>query len=964
MTMTSRAFHATRLACALAALGLSLSAHAQYRQNGIPCVDGPMDLTAVQDTRHGDAGPAGCIGPLSDNRAAVLLPSSLEEIDRVPTDASLRRHAWGFIDANGKLAVEPQFERVGDFHHGLAAVRWKGKWGYIDAKGKMAVPPRYDSASDFVEGGLAVVTVDGRYQLIDRAGKAVGDAIDASVDSVRLGEGKPARLSITYREEFRSTSGERRYAKPGVQVISSYGDGLFIGVDNHGMHGLLDGDWNWRVAPQYSDISRLDRNALALGIGEEEVVLIDPAGKVIGEGKRYERIKRVGKAFWSAQLPRGKGYALLDAAGQPLGALTAEEAQSSEIYDNTLVYVSGDTLKAYVAGRAEPVALGSGMRPEQNEEGYLLFRDQAGQVAGLLTPKGAWLHGDSAPPWLADVGRMTLRQGKLWLSGQDGQLLNALDADGRAILQPDALAAAQGAQLRDLPLNVPGGPLGLLGQGYCHCNDGGAGLVLADGSVATHKDWTEVVPLDEPRDDYATDEEAEAAPLGADDLRFAAQTEAGVQLLDGRGKPMDLPPQQHIGAFHQGYALIYNKGQTRLIDRGGKVHALPDYFEAQVVAPGLVRYLKTAAEGDPWGLYDFIAGKEVSPPAFQYIGEFQHGQAAASLGAGKAGVIDQQGKWVVPPRYHAVKRVSDKLWLVQQPGPQENEYRRPTALVNRDGRVLTAFQPALEVSREANGTYLAYSEKQRWLVSPDASGTLDLEDASYTQMGDWLAIRRADRHGYVDGQGRWQVAPGPVAGTRFQGTPARALVSGDDGARLIDEHGKTVVNLPAGQWDWPAGSAWLMRHGSDDNGKPTTTYVDATGKTRLTLAGDGTAFSEGQAALALPNGGMRAINDKGAASGPTFAHLGPRRNGLSVAAVGERYGYADGQGRMAIAPVYLWASDYAGQRAVVSTREQSLILDERGAMVARVTLECGIRTLYGAYNQRLWPLSMPQHCRR
>ena len=32
---------------------------------------------------------------------------------------------------------------------------------------------------------------------------------------------------------------------------------------------------------------------------------------------------------------------------------------------------------------------------------------------------------------LADVGRMTLRQGKLWLSGQDGQLLNALDADGR-----------------------------------------------------------------------------------------------------------------------------------------------------------------------------------------------------------------------------------------------------------------------------------------------------------------------------------------------------------------------------------------------------------------------------------------------------------------------------------------------------------------------------------------------------
>ena len=62
--------------------------------------------------------------------------------------------------------------------------------------------------------------------------------------------------------------------------------------------------------------------------------------------------------------------------------------------------------------------------------------------------------------------------------------------------------------------------------------------------------------------------------------------------------------------------------------------------------------------------------------------------------------------------------------------------------------------------------------------------------------------------------------------------------------------------------------------------------------------------------------------------------------------------------------VYLWASAYANQRAVVSTREFSMILDERGTMVARVTLQCGIRTLYGSYNQRLWPLSMPQRCRQ
>ena len=201
-----------------------------------------------------------------------------------------------------------------------------------------------------------------------------------------------------------------------------------------------------------------------------------------------------------------------------------------------------------------------------------------------------------------------------------------------------------------MPLDVPGGPLGLLGQGYCQCGDSSAGLLLADGSVATDKTWTAVLPLDGAEDEYAPKDEAGDTPA-ADQLRYAAQTEDGMQLLDARGKPMDLPLQQHIGAFRHGYALIYAKGEARLIDRAGKTYALPDYFEAEVVAPGLVRYLKTAAEGDPWGLYDFIAGKEVSAPAFQFIGVFQEGQAVAALGADKVGVIDQQGKWVVPVSY-------------------------------------------------------------------------------------------------------------------------------------------------------------------------------------------------------------------------------------------------------------------------------------------------------------------------
>jgi hypothetical protein len=53
---------------------------------------------------------------------------------------------WGFIDTQGRIAVNPQFESVfsvsdkttrigsrleGEFNQGLAAVKAAGKWGYI-----------------------------------------------------------------------------------------------------------------------------------------------------------------------------------------------------------------------------------------------------------------------------------------------------------------------------------------------------------------------------------------------------------------------------------------------------------------------------------------------------------------------------------------------------------------------------------------------------------------------------------------------------------------------------------------------------------------------------------------------------------------------------------------------------------------------------------------------------------------
>ncbi|WP_447922079.1 WG repeat-containing protein [Achromobacter aegrifaciens] len=957
--MKSRAIRITRLACALAALGASLSAHAQYGYSYC------LEETSYSDPASDDAGSIygnGCIRALSDQRAAVLLPSALVDINRVPTDESLRRHAWGFLDQNGRLVIAPIFEAVHNFHHGLAAVKWKGKWGFIDTKGRMAVPPRYDTVQSYVEIGLAVVSLDGRQQLIDRQGKPVGEPLDASVQAISLGDGVPALAAVEYKQEYRSSTGERRYGDGSVRLKEPYGKGLYIATDADDAYGLVNQDWEWVLDPVHQDISVPgDDGTLAVAYRERNAMLVDANGKLIGEDKGYRSMMPVSKAFWSAELAGG-AYAVLDNAGEPVAKLTSSEAQNSHRYGDGIVYRSGDKLQALIPGRAEPLTLGAGLSVADEQEGYVLFSNEERVPAGLLTPQGAWLHAESAPAWLDQAGRMNVRQGKLWVYKQEGELLNVLDAEGRQLLKPETLEAAQSLSLKPLPVDVPGGALGLLGQDHCNCSDAGAGLVLADGGVASDPAWTQVIPLDW-ADEYSQQDEAELKALKAEQLRYAAQTAEGMLLLDAAGKPMGLPLQQHIGVFRHGYALVYADGVSRMVGRDGKAYDLPDVFEAQAVAPGVVRFLRTAAEGSPWGLYDFVAGKEITAPRFLEIGAFRDGQAAASLGPDRVGVVDLQGQWIVPPSHHGVERISAQVWKVQQAGPQQNEYERPAAVFNAQGRALTPFQPRLAVGVDNDGTITAGGDKNRWIISLDGTDALDMGDANYTRMGHWMSIRRTPQNGYLDSQGRWQIEPLSATAGTFRGEPARALLTGADGPLLIDDLGKTVATLPTGDWRWPRGSASLLRHYYAGN-KQMTDYTDLNGRPRLTVGGYASGYSEGRAVSLASNREMRAVNDKGALVGPAFETLGPMRDGLALASEGSLYGYANAQGKLAIAAEYRAVAPFHKGRAVVSTMEKSMIIDTAGKQVARVEMECGVRTLYGSRDQRLWPLSLPSRCAR
>ena len=79
----------------------------------------------------------------------------------------------GYLNAAGKVVIEPQFEAGADFSDGLARVRGKGPFGYIDKSGRFVIPPRFENANDFSEGLAGVPLGEEGWGFIDGTGKVV-----------------------------------------------------------------------------------------------------------------------------------------------------------------------------------------------------------------------------------------------------------------------------------------------------------------------------------------------------------------------------------------------------------------------------------------------------------------------------------------------------------------------------------------------------------------------------------------------------------------------------------------------------------------------------------------------------------------------------------------------------------------------------------------------------------------------
>jgi len=165
---------------------------------------------------------------------------------------------FGFINATGKLVIEPKFDLVSPFSEGLAVVQFGEKIAFIDSTGKTAIQPQlaFGEAMSFSEG-MAAISLDkpdmlgvGRWGYIDRTGKVVIQPQFLHASRFAQGLAKVA-VEALGKEGYIDKRGAVAIP-PQFADAHDFSDGL-AAVEIDGKWGFIDKNGKQIIAPQFSE---------------------------------------------------------------------------------------------------------------------------------------------------------------------------------------------------------------------------------------------------------------------------------------------------------------------------------------------------------------------------------------------------------------------------------------------------------------------------------------------------------------------------------------------------------------------------------------------------------------------------------------------------------------------------------------------------------------------------------------
>ena len=195
---------------------------------------------------------------------------------------------WGYLDHDGKFAINPQFKTAYTFHEGMAIVAGSDdKYGFIDESGKLIIMPQYKTVNFFNEGLAPVVKENERITYIDKTGKIVL-TLDETIESAEPFSEDLAVVKINGKYGFINKDG-KVVINAQYDYAQRFNEGLALveqknKTTDKSMYGYIDKDGKLVIPFQFES---------SYGFGEGKAV--------IKQGDKYGYINKDGKIIINAQ---------------------------------------------------------------------------------------------------------------------------------------------------------------------------------------------------------------------------------------------------------------------------------------------------------------------------------------------------------------------------------------------------------------------------------------------------------------------------------------------------------------------------------------------------------------------------------------------------------------------------------------------------------------------------------------
>ena len=160
-----------------------------------------------------------------------------------------KNNKWGFVDTKGNLTINYQFEEVASFHEGFAVFQQGDKYGYIDKNGQYIINPQFELAGDF-HNGMAIVAQGNNWGYIDTKGTFV---INPQFTFTAHFNQKKAFVYSNDKWGVIDTKGKYIINPQYENYICGFEDGVAI-VGSGDKYGFIDAKGKYVANPQFDNV--------------------------------------------------------------------------------------------------------------------------------------------------------------------------------------------------------------------------------------------------------------------------------------------------------------------------------------------------------------------------------------------------------------------------------------------------------------------------------------------------------------------------------------------------------------------------------------------------------------------------------------------------------------------------------------------------------------------------------------